>query len=140
MSDENKRIIEVNGVKMEVDMREAKRVDKFKVGDEVRVLTKPYSEWKTNYGVIVDFTQFQSKPAIDVLYVKESYDDVELIFKTITEDSEEIEIAHVNNINIKFDRADILEMIQDKIDKKREEIRVLKAKKSEFKKHFGGDK
>ena len=30
--DENKRIIEVNGVKIEVDLRSAKRIDEFKVG------------------------------------------------------------------------------------------------------------
>ena len=41
---EEKRIIEVNGIKMEVDLRNAKRIDQFKVGDSVKVLVKSYSE------------------------------------------------------------------------------------------------
>ena len=35
---ENIRTIEVNGVTLEVDMRYAKRIDQFKVGDTVKVL------------------------------------------------------------------------------------------------------
>lgn len=137
MSDKNKKIVEINGIKVEVDMREAKKIEKFKVGDPIRVLWKKYSEWKTSYGVIIDFTEFQHKPAIDILYVKEDYDKVELIFKTITEDSEDIEIAPINNIDLKFSRGDILKIIQEKIEEEKEKLRVLKFKKEEFKKYFG---
>ena len=35
---EEKRLVEINGIKMEVDMRSARRVDTFKVGDNVKVL------------------------------------------------------------------------------------------------------
>ena len=34
---EEKRIIDINGMKMEVDLRTAKRIDTFKVGDNVKV-------------------------------------------------------------------------------------------------------
>ena len=37
MENENKRIIEVNGVKMEIDLRQAKVIDNYKVGDYVKV-------------------------------------------------------------------------------------------------------
>ena len=40
MSDEQKRIVEIGGVKIEVDLRTAKRVDSYRVGDPVKVLTK----------------------------------------------------------------------------------------------------
>ena len=32
MSEENKRVVEINGIKMEIDLRYAKRIDTFKVG------------------------------------------------------------------------------------------------------------
>ncbi len=34
--EENKRIIEVAGVKMEIDLRTAKKIENFKVGDNVK--------------------------------------------------------------------------------------------------------
>ena len=37
---ENIRTIEINGIKLEVDLRTAKRIDQFKVGDNVKVLKK----------------------------------------------------------------------------------------------------
>lgn len=40
---EERRIVEINGVKIEVDMRTAKRVDSFRVGDNVKVLDKDYN-------------------------------------------------------------------------------------------------
>ena len=41
---ENKRIIEINGIKLEVDLTTAKRIDEFKVGDNVKVLRKSYND------------------------------------------------------------------------------------------------
>jgi hypothetical protein len=35
--EENKRIVEIDGVKIEVDLRSAKRIDTFRVGDNVKV-------------------------------------------------------------------------------------------------------
>ena len=43
MADE-KRIIEIDGMKVEVDLRHAKRVDTFKVGDNVKILDKSYED------------------------------------------------------------------------------------------------
>jgi len=34
----SKQIIEINGVKLEVDLSTAKRIDEFRVGDTVKVL------------------------------------------------------------------------------------------------------
>lgn len=139
MSNE-KRIIEIDGVKLEVDMREAKRVNKFKVGDAVKVLVKKYDDYENNYGVIVGFTEFKKKPAIDILYVEKDYSNVDIKFKTITEDTENIEIAHVHEYDQQFNNADVLGMINKQIEVKQEEIRVLEAKKRAFKKHFGEEK
>ena len=40
---EEKRIVEIDGVKIEVDLRTAKRVDSYKVGDNVKILEKEKS-------------------------------------------------------------------------------------------------
>ena len=42
---EEKRIVEIDGVKIEVDLRTAKRIDTFAVGDNVKVLCKEYNNW-----------------------------------------------------------------------------------------------
>ena len=39
-----KRIIEINGVKMEIDTRHAVRVDKLAVGTRVKVIRKKYGD------------------------------------------------------------------------------------------------
>jgi hypothetical protein len=41
-----KTIIEVSGVKLEVDLRQARRIEEIRIGDRVKVLTKDYSaDW-----------------------------------------------------------------------------------------------
>ena len=56
---EQKRIIEVNGVKMEIDLRNAKVVENYKVGDYVKVLIKEYNSYKSYIGNIIGFDNFE---------------------------------------------------------------------------------
>jgi len=62
-----KRIIEINGIKMEVDLRTAKRIDTFKVGDPVKILDCTYSTPQIYAGVIVGFAEFNKHAAIEVI-------------------------------------------------------------------------
>lgn len=137
--DENVRIIEVNGVKLEVDLRNAKRVDTFKVGDSVRVLEKEYSDrYVTRFGVIVDFLEFEKRPAIEILVVDPAkYSGDPLYFKTITHDSEDVEIAPMGELDCLFSRDDVLENLNRDILKKQEEVRTLKRKQEIFLERFG---
>src|SRR5690606_28503543 len=69
-----KTIIEVNGVKLEVDLRTAKRVDELRVGDRVKVLTKDYrGEYEVHAGTIVGFEPFENLPTVIVAYLKRDY-------------------------------------------------------------------
>jgi hypothetical protein len=61
MSEETKRVIEINGVKMEVDMRYAKRVDELRIGSRVKVLIKEYSSYKIYLGVSIIPSKFATK-------------------------------------------------------------------------------
>lgn len=45
---ESKRIIEINGVKLDVDLSQCKVVENYKVGDAVKVLVKEYSSAEIN--------------------------------------------------------------------------------------------
>ena len=70
---EQKRIIEVNGVKMEIDLRNAKVVENYKVGDYVKVLIKEYNSYKSYIGNIIVFDNFEKTPTIVIAYLKNEY-------------------------------------------------------------------
>ena len=69
---EGKRIVEIDGVKIEADFRTAKRIDTFAVGDNVKVLCKEYDgQYKVKPGIITDFANFKEKPTIVVAVFNE---------------------------------------------------------------------
>lgn len=71
-----KTIIEINGVKMEVDLRHATIIHQnLKIGSKVKVLDKSssYSGVQVYAGIIVGFENFPSLPTITVAYIKTGY-------------------------------------------------------------------
>lgn len=131
---DEKRIIEINGIKMEVDLRYAKRVDSYRVGDSVKALIRNYGDSFTAYpGVIVGFTEFQNRPCIDLLYLKQ---DGEVAFKSITKDDKDTEIAPFNQFEEDFDKVSVLEKLNRQIEQAEEAVRMTKAKKEAFLKFF----
>jgi hypothetical protein len=134
--EEYKRIVEINGVKIEVDLRTAKRVDNFKVGDHVKVLIKEYSSYKSNLGVIIGFDEFKNLPSIVVAYLNISYSCVEIKFLTINSETKDVEIAPCQDQDLVFEKADILGNFDREIEKKREEIRDIERKKNYFLHHY----
>lgn len=84
-------IIELNGVKLEVDLRTAKRVDTLRVGDRVRLLEKSsYSSSVTvHHGIIAGFEPFPSAPTIIVAYLKTAYREATIEFVYLNTASEE---------------------------------------------------
>lgn len=138
MSNENIRIIEINGVKVEVDLRTAKRVDTYKVGDPVRLLTKNYSGYTVKYGVIVDFAEFEKLPTIEVLAVDvDAYASGGLQFYTINKKTEEIEIAPIGHMDHLFKRDDIIRRMDTEIEAKARELESMKIKRGVFIERFG---
>jgi len=133
---EEKRIIEINGIKMEVDMRNAKRIDTFKVGDPVKVLVSGdnYNNSRIKAGVIVGFAEFESSPAIEVMVLTEDYSGANFEFITITggEESKKYEIVHYNNYEKIFTQSNVIDKFQREIDKKKIEIEELERKKKYF--------
>jgi len=94
MTDENMRTIEIDGIKLEVDMRTAKKVETYKVGDRIKILEKNYSGYVSHPGVIVGFDCFEKLPTMILCYVSNplSSDGV-LTFKYLNAQSKDIEIC-----------------------------------------------
>ena len=135
---ENKRIVEIDGVKIEVDLRSAKRIDTFRVGDNVKVLCKEYNgDFKVKPGIITDFANFKEKPTIIVAVLDESYSGVSIDFVHIYEGMEDkYEIVYATEDEVKLSQDGVLEKFDREIAKKKHEMEDLQFKKDFFIRHF----
>ena len=133
MENEFIREIEINGIKVEVDLRTCKRIDTFKIGDNVKVLKKQYGEeYKVYSGVIVDFVNFKERPALVIAYFDNSYNGVNIRFETITRDSKDIEIAPCLPHEMKLNKDRVVDKFDIEIAAKEREADELRQKKQYF--------
>lgn len=135
MSD--KTVIEINGIKMEVDLRTAKRVDTLAIGDRVKVLVKQYSDYKVFAGTVIGFEPFKALPTIIVAYIETSYSAVGvkfLYFNAETKDTEVIKAIDDDCLDI--DKASIVQQFERDLQKKRDEIADVEAKRDYFLSNF----
>lgn len=137
---EEKRIVEIDGVKIEVDMRTAKRIDTFAVGDNVKVLCKGYNDsYKVKPGIITDFANFKEKPTIVVAVFNDggwsSSPNIEFIY--IYEGMEDkYEIIFADDEELHLTKDGVVEKFERKIQKKRNEAQDLQNQLDYFNKHF----
>ena len=136
---EDKRIIEINGVKLEVDMRSARRIDEFKVGDSVKVLDSRDDRNEMRSGVITDFANFKELPTIMVaVYKAGSYWERPTVeFIPFNAETKGIEIVGVSAEEIIVSRDTVVQKFDDEITKKRDELNDLIIKRDTFVKYFG---
>ena len=136
MKDENKRIVEINGVKIEVDLRTAKQVASYKVGDRVKVLVKNYSgSYTVSHGIIVAFDEFIARPSITICHLTNDYSP-DLKFVTLNKDSKDVEIAPCND-DVLIEKGEVVEKINRSIETKKAEIIDLESKRNYFEQRFG---
>lgn len=135
--EDGKTIIEVNGVKLEIDLRTAKRVDTFRVGDRVKILTKKYESYRSEPGVIVGFDAFVARPTIIVAYLSGNFGETAVLFAYINADSKDIELcaANPNDLDLEQDRT--LEILDRDIATAEKNLQDRKDKRAFFIKHFG---
>lgn len=126
------REVEINGIKVEVDLRTCKRIDTFKIGDNIKVLKKNYNDYSVYSGVIVDFVNFKERPAIVVAYFDQSYNGVSIKFETITKDSTDIEIAPCLPHELKINKDRVIDKFDLAIADKEREADDLRQKKQYF--------
>lgn len=139
MNNSEKTIIEINGVKLEVDLRQAKVIENYKVGDNVRLLVREYGDkFKTCPAVIVTFDNFKNLPTIVVAYLEMGYNTAEIKFAHVNKESkDQFELAPANYIDdTRFQKANVLDFMAKEILKKEQEIEDIKRKREYFERHF----
>lgn len=132
-----KTVIEINGVKLEVDLRCARKITEFRVGDSVKLLLKKYSDsYESHIGMIVDFDAFTERPTIVIAYIDASQWDSSnsvLKFAYLNKDSKDVEVAAVtDDFRISIEKNQILAAFDGKIKVKENEIEDLKRRKRYF--------
>lgn len=134
MSEPTKTVIEINGVKMEVDLRYAKRVEQITVGSRVKALRKTYGEsYEVLHGVVVGFEPFKNLPTIIIAAAKVSYNDakIEFIYYNSATKDTEIVVA-VDDDLAALDKNDFIKLCDVEITKKQNEITEIENRKAFF--------
>jgi hypothetical protein len=134
MANEEKTVVEINGVKMEVDLRTARVVDNYRVGDTVKVLRKEYSGYAVDYAVIINFTAFEKLPTIELLAVDR---DGRVRYQSFNAETKDIEIAPLNELEVQFDYENITQKLNREIDTKEKELLEARARARAFHGAFG---
>lgn len=133
---EDKTVVEINGVKLEIDLRSAKRIDTFRIGDNVKVLIPGYSgEQKVFPGVIVGFENFRDLPTIIVAYLEIGYTS-SLHFMSYNSRSEGRDLVHCCDDYLPIEKDTVVRHMDREIASKEHELEGLKSKKEYFLKHF----
>ncbi len=139
MPEENKRIIEINGIKMEVDLSTCRRIDTFKVGDNVKILTKnkSYSQQQVMNGVIVEFLNFKDMPIIQLAVFKQDWSGSTIQFIDYNAYSDDIEILACGKHELILERNKVVDQMKHVIDTKQHEVDDLRNKLIWFEKFYG---
>ena len=138
---EQTTIIEINGVKMEVDLRHAKvaRIDTLKVGSKVKLLRKGYSnDFTVNSGVVVGFDDFKAQPTIRIAYIETCYSEAPLKFFAFNASSKDCELLpDDDDAEAAFSMATVVGQLDRAIELKRIEHEKAVEARRLFLLHFG---
>lgn len=133
-----KRIIEINGVKMEVDLREATKIDNYKVGDHIKVLIKSYSDsYESHIGTIIGFDNFEKLPTVVIAYLKSSYSVATIEYLYFNDATKDAEITHLNDWDIPVTKDQVIKKFDYEAEESEQKIRDIKNRKELFEKLFG---
>ncbi len=135
-----KQIVEINGVKFEVDMSKAKLISEFCIGDKVNVLVKEYNDKKVYPGIIVGFDNFKDLPTITIAYFQIGYNEALIKFVHFNSESKDVDIAPCRESDLIFGYGDVIKKMEREITLKEKEVEDLIRKKNyfidNFNKHF----
>ena len=142
---ENIRTVEINGVKFEVDLRHARKIDTFKVGDNVKILKHGdgnYSKDEVLPGMVVDFADFKELPTMVVAYYKEGgwSEPPSIDFLYFNSNLEGYDIVYCDENEVKCSGESILQKFDHKITDAQRKLDDLIAKKEYFITHFMPEK
>lgn len=138
MNQENQTtVIEINGIKLEVDLRQARRIDNIRVGTRVKVLQKEYQSHKVSHGIVIGFEPFDKLPTIIIAVAKVSYNEakIEMIHYNSATTDVEIVVSHDDEL-ADLDRDCFVNQVDREITKKENEIKELQDRKRYFLERF----
>lgn len=132
-----KTIIEVNGVKLEVDMRTARRIEEIRIGSPVKLLTKvTYGGNKVHPGIVIGFEPFKDLPTILVAYVEESWASAEIKIAAINSKQEDFDMIAAVDRDFAVDRDAIVKRFDRQIAAKEREIDTIREQRKYFETNF----
>ena len=131
--------VTIGEMKVAISADKAQTTHTYRVGDRIKVLVKDYSEYNVFYGVVCDFDNFKNLPSITVVYIENKYGKGEMKFAAInTQTGDKFEIAQCSpEQRIDIEKGDIIQRMQQEIDKKQAEIDDIYRKMNYFDKMFG---
>lgn len=129
-------IVEINGIKMDIDMTTARHIDEYKVGDNVKVLRKRYDSYEVLAGVITEFVHFKSLPTIVIAVYRQGYIGADIEFIYFNSETQDVEITPCLEHELKLNKDSVVDKFQQQIDSKRREADELEAKLNWFEKYF----
>lgn len=132
-----KTVIEINGVKLEVDMRYARRIEEMQIGQRVKVLKKEYGDsHKVLPGIIVGFEPFANLPTIVVAYVDAGWDKADVKFMHFNKASKDCEIVAAADPDFELDRERIGKLFDRQVATKQREIAEIEERRKYFETNF----
>ena len=94
---------------MEVDLRQARRIDTLQVGDRVKVLVKQYYDYKVHAGTVIGFEPFKELPTIIIAYLETSYSSVGVKFLYFNAQTKETEvIKSIDDDQLDIDKSGVI--------------------------------
>ena len=130
--------IEVNGMLMEFDEKLLLKQE-IKVGDNVQVLKKSYSSWECYAGVVTQLLPFKDKPAMEIMYLENSYSSCEIKKIIIVQGSAGEDTPRVVKMDDKFlpfTKERCVDLLQKEITKKENDLEEAKLKLEYFQTYF----
>lgn len=130
--------IEINGVKMEVDLRHAKRVETISIGTRVKVLRKKYGDsYEVLQGIVIGFEPFKELPTMILAVANIDYNEAKVEFIYYNSKTENLEVVVSSDDDLAaLDKSDFISRIDREIVKKETEIQELHARKVYFLEKF----
>lgn len=134
MTTDTKTVIEINGVKMEVDLRHARRVENIGIGTRVKALRKKYGDsYEVLQGIVIGFEPFKELPTIIVAVASIDYNTAKIEFVYYNAKSEGIELVVASDDDLAaLDKNDFVSKVDREITLKESEIKELEARKAYF--------
>lgn len=130
--------IEVNGMLLEFDEKILLKQE-IKVGDSVQLLLdEGYSNPSLYTGVVTQILPFdENMPVVEVMYINTSYSTFEIKKKLITnKDGEKSKIIKIDDTFLPFTKERAIDMLDENIRKKEQELREAQEKKEYFIKYY----